>query len=99
MDFKNVKSLKTFKLLGISYNVYLKEGSILFNKANDGLYDLKYLNVLSAERFGFRRPVQIIEKNKNVKGRRKQNELHLKIDAAFGARNQSEIVVFDVEPI
>ena len=99
MDFKNVKSLKTFKLLGISYNVYLKEGSILFNKANDGLYDLKYLNVLSAERFGFRRPVQIIEKNKNVKGRRKQNELHLKIDAAFGARNRSEIVVFDVEPI
>jgi hypothetical protein len=99
MEFKNVKSIKNFKLLGISYNVYLKEGSILFNKSNDGLYDLQYLNVLSAERFGFKRPVQIIEKNKNVKGRRKQNELHLKIDAAFGARNRYEIVVFDVESI
>lgn len=99
MDFKNVKSIKSFKLLGISYNVYLKEGSILFNKSNDGRYDLQYLNVLSAERFGFKRPVQIIEKNKNVKGRRKQNELHLKIDAAFGARNRYEIVVFDVESI
>lgn len=99
MDFKNVKSIKSFKLLGISYNVYLKEGSILFNKSIDGLYDLQYLNVVSAERFGFRRPVQIIEKNKNVKGRRKQNELHLKIDAAFGARNRYEIVVFDVESI
>ena len=99
MDFKNVKSIKSFNLLGISYNVYLKEGSILFNKSNDGRYDLQYLNVLSAERFGFKRPVQIIEKNKNVKGRRKQNELHLKIDAAFGARNRYEIVVFDVESI
>lgn len=99
MDFKNVKSVKTFKLLGISYNVYLKEGSILFHKSNDGRYDLQYLNVVSAERFGFKRPVQIIEKNKNVKGRRKQNELHLKVDAAFGARNRYEIVVFDVVPI
>ena len=99
MDFKNVKSLKTFKLLGISFNEYLKEGSMLFHKADDGLYDLQYLNILGAERFGFRRPVQIIEKNKNVKGRRKQNELHLKIDAAFGSRNRYEIVVFDVEPI
>lgn len=99
MDFNNVKSIKNFKLLGISYNVYLKEGSVLFNKSNDGLYDLQYLNVVSAERFGFKRPVQIIEKNKNVKGRRKQNELHLKVDAAFGARNRYEIVVFDVTPV
>lgn len=99
MDFKNVKSLKSFKLLGISLNEYLKEGSMLFHKSDDGLYDLQYLNILGAERFGFKRPVQIIEKNEHVKGRRKQNEIHLKIDAAFGSRNRYEIVVFDVEPI
>ncbi len=99
MDFENVNPLKNFKLLGISFSKYLKEGSMLFHKAADDRYDLKYLNVVEGDRFGFKRPVQIIEKNKNVKGRRKQNELHLKIDAAFGSRNRFEIVVFDVEPI
>ena len=48
---------------------------------------------------GFNRPLAIIEKNKNVKGRRKQNELKLKIDASFGNINSYELVVFDENPI
>ena len=38
-------------------------------------------------------------KNKNVKGRRKQNELALKVDAALGNLNRYELVVFDEDPI
>ncbi|WP_396635999.1 carboxypeptidase-like regulatory domain-containing protein [Maribacter sp. R77961] len=99
MDFENTESLRNFKLLGISINEYLAKGSILFGKDKDGLYGLKYYEIVKGNRVGFKRPVQIIEKNKNVKGRRKQNELHLKIDAAFGGLNRYEVVVFDIDNI
>lgn len=99
MDFENVKPIRTFNLLGISLNEYLAKGSILFGKGDDGLYSLRYYEITKGNRVGFKRPIKIIEKNKNVKGRRKQNELHLKIDAAFGGLNKYEVVVFDEEPI
>ncbi|MFS4466476.1 carboxypeptidase-like regulatory domain-containing protein [Maribacter sp. 2210JD10-5] len=99
MEFENVKSLRNFKLLGISLNEYLAKGTVLFGKDDDGLYSLRYYDITKGNRVGFKRPIKIIEKNKNVKGRRKQNELHLKIDAAFGSRNKYEVVVFDVDPI
>lgn len=99
MDFENIKPLRKFKLLGVSLNEYLAKGEIIFNKGEDGLYHLRYYNVLKGNRVGFRRPVKIIEKNKNVKGRRKQNELSLKVDAAFGSRNRYEMVVFNYDQI
>jgi len=99
MDFENTEPIRSFKLLGISINEYLEKGSILFGKDKNGLYSLKYCEVLKGNRVGFKRPVQLIEKNKNVKGRRKQNELHLKVDAVFGGLNKYEIVVFETEGI
>lgn len=99
MDFENVKPLRKFKLLGVSLNEYLAKGEIIFSKGEDGLYHLRYYNIVKGNRVGFKRPVKIIEKNKNVKGRRKQNELSLKVDAAFGSRNRYELVVFDYDQI
>lgn len=98
-DYKNTKSLKTFKLLGVRYNAFLDKGKMIFTKGNNGKYDLKYLENENASNFGLKRPFKIIEKNKNVKGRRKQNELSMKIDMAFGNRNKKEIVFFDTEII
>ena len=99
MDFENVEPLRNFKLLGVSLNEYLAKGELIFDKGQDGLYHLRYYTVLKGNRIGFKRPVKIIEKNKNVKGRRKQNELSIKVDAAFGSRNRYEMVVFDYDPI
>ena len=99
MDFENVKPLRKFKLLGISLNEYLAKGRIIFAQGEDQLYHLRYYDITKGSRVGFRRPVKIIEKNKNVKGRRKQNELALKVDAAFGNTNRYELVVFDLDPI
>lgn len=99
IDFENVKPIRNFRLLGISMKEYLAKGSILFGKDKEGLYSLKYYEIVKGNKVGFKRPIQIIEKNKNVKGRRKQNELHLKIDAAFGGLNRYEVVVFDIDPI
>ncbi len=99
MDFQNTEPLRDFKLLGVSINEYLAKGSILFAKGNDQKYHLRYYDIIKGVRAGFKRPLKIIEKNKNVKGRRKQNELSLKVDAAFGNVNRYELVVFDEEPI
>ncbi|SIS37160.1 CarboxypepD_reg-like domain-containing protein [Zobellia uliginosa] len=99
MDFENTKPLRDFKLLGISVNEYLAKGSILFDKGPDQKYYLRYYNIIKGVRAGIKRPLTIIEKNKHVKGRRKQNELALKIDASFGNINRYELVVFDEEPI
>jgi len=99
MDFENTESLRDFKLLGVSFNEYLAKGSIIFAKGTDQKYHLRYYDIIKGIRAGFKRPLSIIEKNKNVKGRRKQNELALKVDAAFGNLNRYELVVFDENPI
>ncbi|NNE76015.1 MAG: carboxypeptidase-like regulatory domain-containing protein [Pricia sp.] len=99
LDFENVKPLRNFKLLGVSLNEYLAKGRIIFNKGDDQKYHLGYYDVVKGIRAGIKRPLKIIEKNKNVKGRRKQNELSMKIDAAFGNRNRYELVVFNETPI
>lgn len=99
MDFENVKSLRDFSLLGISINEYLAKGKVIFNKGDDQKYHLSYYDITKGTRGGFRRPIKIIELNKVVKGRNKQNELSMKIDAAFGNTNRYELIVFDESPI
>jgi hypothetical protein len=49
--------------------------------------------------FGVDRPLNVIEKNKNVKGRRKQNELALNIDLTSTNVSKYEMVVFATENI
>lgn len=99
MDFENVKPLRDFSLLGVSLKEYLAEGKIIFTKGDDAKYHLSYYDITKGIRAGFKRPLKIIEKNKHVKGRRKQNELSMKVDAAFGNRNRYELVVFNETPI
>jgi hypothetical protein len=98
-DYENVKAVKNFKLLGLSYNIYLSKGKIIFSKGEDERYGLQYFEKENASRFGIKRPLKIIEKNKNVKGRRKQNELFVKLDMAMTNSNKNQVVVFDSENI
>ena len=99
MDFENVKSLRDFSLLGISVNEYLAKGRIIFTKGEDQKYHLSYYEIDKGVRGGFKRPLKIIELNKVVKGKNKQNELSMKVDAEFGNINRYELVVFDETPI
>ena len=98
-DYQNVKPVKSFKLLGISYRQHLSNGKMIFARGEDGHYNLQYLEKEDASRFGIRRPLKIIEKNKHVKGRRKQNELYVKLDFAITSSEKSEVVVFDTDGI
>ena len=99
VDYDNVKPLRNFRLLGISMKEYLDSGKMIFSKGANDKYDLRFLESESANRVGIRRPLKIIEKNKFVKGRRKQNELSVKIDMAVTSRNKYEIVIFDSEQV
>lgn len=98
-DYVNIKSVKSFKLLGISTNTYLSKGKAIFYKEVSGKYGLRYFEAEKGTRIGIKRPLKIIEKNKIVKGRNKQNELSGKIDLVFTDVEKHEIVVFDTESI
>ena len=94
LDFKNSQTLKKVKLLGFSYINYLSEGKAFFNKTDELGYQLSYLEESSAEKVGIKRPIKIVEKNKNTRGRRKQNELIVAIDFEINSQNKNEIVIF-----
>jgi hypothetical protein len=96
-DYENVKSIKTFKLLGISMDQYLNKGKMIFYKDSDKKYNLRYLEYEDGTKVGINRPLKIIEKNKVVKGKNKQNELSLKMDLGLTSTNKYEIVVFNTE--
>ncbi|MFK5974386.1 MAG: carboxypeptidase-like regulatory domain-containing protein, partial [Flavobacteriaceae bacterium] len=99
VDYQNVKPIKTFKLLGISINIYLKKGKVIFSKGNDNRYSLRYFESETGNRMGIKRPLKIIEKNKHVKGRNKQNELSGKLDFAFTNIEKNEVVVFETQKL
>ncbi|WP_067147204.1 carboxypeptidase-like regulatory domain-containing protein [Pseudotamlana agarivorans] len=95
LDYENVKPLKKFNLLGISYRHYLKKGTIIYAKNNEGSYDLKYADREDGSIFEIERPLKIIEKNKNTKGRRKQNELSTDVHFEVSNIEKSELIIFD----
>ncbi len=98
-DYQNVKHLRNFKLLGVQYQDNLYKAKMFFTKGNNQKYDLKFLEMYRGGFFGIDRPLKVIEKNKHVKGRRKQNELSLGIDAINSYKQKYEIVVFDSTPL
>ncbi len=99
VDYKNVKPLRKFGLLGVSLKEDLREGTIIFQKNNNNKYTLKYVDVSYGQQVGIKRPIKIVEKNKHVKGRRKQNEVSG--DIHFIVRNiqKKELIIFENNPI
>ncbi len=98
-DYENVRNFRNFKLLGIHYQDNLYRAKMGFTKGANQKYDLKFMEMYRGGFFGFDRPLKVIEKNKHVKGRRKQNELSLDINAVNTYQRKYEIVVFDSEQL
>lgn len=99
VDYENVKNLKNFGLLGISFHDTTYKGKTIFTKDATGTYSVRYIEKTRGSVFGIDRPLKIIEKNKFVKGRRKQNELSLGLDIGAGEVSKYEVIVFDSQPI
>ena len=99
LDYSNVKSLRRIKLLGFHYEETVYQGTTIFSKNENGRYDLRFINRIEGRYMGVDRPLKVIEKNKNVKGRRKQNELSLNIDMVNLNTEKFELVVYESDII
>lgn len=97
VDFTNVQPIKKFKLFGVSHYEDVYRGKMIYTKNTDGKYDFSYLELTHGATSGIDRPLTIIEKNKNVKGRRKQNELDMEIDFKFKQSEKTQVVVLSNE--
>ncbi len=95
VDYENVKFLRNFKLLGISYQEKLHKGTLIYTKNDMDIYTLKYAESTNGMNFGIKRPLKIIEKNKHVRGRRKQNELSSDIHFIMSNTTKKELVIFE----
>lgn len=95
LDFQNVKSVEKFNLLGLSYNLFHKKGTYIYAKNTTNKYSLKFAELTESSKMGIKRPLKIIEKNKNVKGRRKQNELACNLHFIVEISAKKELVVFE----
>lgn len=88
-DYQNTKLIRDFNLLGVSFKLDNNYGTRIFKKNSSGKYYLYYFSNSYKTFFGLDRPLKIIEKNKNVRGRRKQNQLKMQIN--FNGSNQTKI--------
>ena len=99
LEFTNVRPLFKFGLFGITYRENVYRGKMLFEKNASGSYSPRYLELENGNYFGLDRPLKVIEKNKHVKGRRKQNELSLDLNLQGTSLSKYEMVVFNSEDI
>ncbi|WP_318311876.1 carboxypeptidase-like regulatory domain-containing protein [Flagellimonas crocea] len=99
LDFTNTQRLRNFRLLGITYRETVYKGTMRFAKLPNGKYDLQFMELADGKFFGVDRPLKVVEKNKHVKGRRKQNELKLNIDFQMNITSKWELVVFNQNEI
>jgi len=99
IDYKNIKTVYNLKLLGIFVNIYFRDGKMIFSKYENEKYSLSYAKINFGRRIGFDRPIKLIEKNKNVKGRRKQNEISFRMDIVFDEKSTTELQVFESKKI
>ena len=99
IDFKNIKPIYNLKLLGVFVNIYHRDGKMILSKYENDKYNLSYAKINFGQRVGFDRPIKLIEKNKNVKGRRKQNEISFKMDMVSDIKSTIELQVFESKKI
>ena len=96
---QNNKVLRDFSLFGISFELYYHRATLVFNNFSSEKYQLQFLESEFKFRSGINRPIKIVEKNKYVRGRRKQNELLARINFNLDQSSKTTLIVFDDTPI
>ena len=99
VDFRNIKTIYKIKLLGVFVDIYLREGKMILSKFDNEKYGLSFAKINFGQRTGFDRPIKLIEKNKNVKGRRKQNEISFRMDLITDVKTTTELQVFNSKKV
>ena len=93
MEYENTKDLRNFALLGISLRVFRQVLRLKFDRFESEKYQLQYIERITKFSTGIERPLKIIEKNKFVKGRRKQNELVADIDMQLDHESKLTLLI------
>lgn len=101
IDYQNAEAIydKKFNMLGVNINHVLFKGTMIFSKGENKKYAVKYISHENGQSFKLDRPLTVIEKNKHVKGRRKQNELKLQMKFNIIDKNKRELIVFNSEEV
>lgn len=99
VEYENVKSISKFSMFGVELNVFRYKGIMMFEKNKNAKYFLKYADHTEAAFMRINRPLTIIEKNKKVIGRRKQNQVSFDFDLSGVGENKTEYIAFDNEAI
>ncbi|MFD0962450.1 carboxypeptidase-like regulatory domain-containing protein [Pseudofulvibacter geojedonensis] len=102
IDYASSKNIydKKFNMFGINANHINFEGSMHFSKHDENkYYTLQYLQHRNLDSFKLDRPLAVIEKNKHVKGKRKQNELKLQMLFNLINRSTYDLVIFNSEEV
>lgn len=94
IDFKNNKPLRSINMFGLNYNETGYYGTAVFKKI-DANYELAYMQKTLVNGFGVDRPFKIIEKNKKVWGRRKQNEVKFDLDMQMQMSTNYQILILE----
>ena len=95
IEYQNVKPLKSLNLLGVNYNEPVYEGVAEYSKMKNGKYELCFSSLKHNFFVKVRRPFKIAEKNKNVQGRRKQNEITVDLYLTAKSFNTFEWVALE----
>ena len=99
IEQQNNKVLRDFSLFGISFELYYHSATFVFSQFSTEKYQLQFLESEFKFKSGINRPIKIVEKNKYVRGRRKQNELLARINFNLDQSSKTTLIVFDDTPI
>ena len=96
IDYQSIGLLRDFNLLGVFFRLEKRLVKRIFKKNDKGKYDLYFSENYYQSSFGLDRPLKIIEKNKNVRGRRKQNQLNMQINFTGNNRVKTEVIFIEI---
>ena len=99
IEYKNIQDIRDISLLGMSFKHYMKEVVLQFKKMNSGKYTLQFFELSDGYESGVDRAFTIVEKNKVVKGRNKQNELKMDLNVQTIQTQKYQGVIFETKII
>mgnify|MGYP006172488949 FL=1 len=91
ISYQSNEHIKRIKLFGLFYELRLINRSCLFVKNQLDKYRLYYLGNEYQTHIGLKRPIKVIEKNKIVKGRNRQNMLSMDLNMRLNTVVQQSI--------
>lgn len=99
LDFENLRPLKKFRLFGISSIDDVHRGKVIFNRNEEGKYDLKYLEEERGTTVGVERPLSFLVKKGKFLWKKKLDELDLEMNINISSLNKTQLLIYENSPL